>query len=442
MIEQRIHELVGPSSGPESLGERVRRLRAERGLSQTGLAGDRFTKEYVSQIERGKTRPTAHTIEWLAGRLGVDREFLETGIARDERLRVESVLAQAEAAVEAKRYEDGLDVLEGIDPKTPDLKLKALQVESWARMMLGDVRPALTLAEAAREIAERPNFSDIDRADVLYRLGCCRYKLSSISTATALFTQALELATRSDLPCDRLRAHVLEWRSRCYRRQRDFEAAREDVEHALELAEGLGDQETMAHIFLQASLVAERQGHWVRSRSYAERSKAIYEELTDRQSVARLLNNLGGLAHLLGRSDQAIQHLKDAFAHALDLGATAEAAVAISSLAQVNLGLGDAALAESQARQGLELLGDRVDLLDVIGGAQLALGQALLQQDRYDEAEAILRTAEASFEQLSSDSHRAAVWVTQGDLASARGNDRAAARLYRRAAETLQDFRF
>ena len=102
----------------ESLGERVRRLRVERGLSQSGLAGARFTKEYVSQIERGKTRPTAHTIEWLAERLGVDREFLETGVAQRERLRVESVVAQAEAAIEAKRYEDGLELLTGIDPKT------------------------------------------------------------------------------------------------------------------------------------------------------------------------------------------------------------------------------------------------------------------------------------------------------------------------------------
>jgi hypothetical protein len=36
----------------------------------------------------------------------------------------------------------------------------------------------------------------------------------------------------------------------------------------------------------------------------------------------------------------------------------------------------------------------------------------------------------------------AAAWVAQGDLATHRGDDRRAARLYRRAAETLQDIRF
>ena len=50
--------------------------------------------------------------------------------------------------------------------------------------------------------------------------------------------------------------------------------------------------------------------------------------------------------------------------------------------------------------------------------------------------------AEESFDQLSSASHRAAAWVAKGDLAAKRGDDREAAHLYRRAAETLQDFRF
>src|SRR3954469_25498003 len=70
------------------LGERLRQLRVAAGLTQTELAGDRFSKEYVSQIERGKTRPTHETVNWLAAQLGVDAGFLANGIAADERRRV------------------------------------------------------------------------------------------------------------------------------------------------------------------------------------------------------------------------------------------------------------------------------------------------------------------------------------------------------------------
>src|SRR5947199_419080 len=88
------------------LGERVRRLRIAAGLSQTQLADGRFSKEYVSQIERGKTRPTADTLAWLAERLGADPAFLASGVSSTERSRWEAVLARADALVEQRRYEE------------------------------------------------------------------------------------------------------------------------------------------------------------------------------------------------------------------------------------------------------------------------------------------------------------------------------------------------
>src|SRR5213082_3553149 len=94
------------------LGERLRQLRVSAGMTQTELAGDRFSKEYVSQIERGKTRPTRETIEWLAHRLGVDAGFLERGVSADERRRVETLLARAEALTNAHQYDDAIEEFE------------------------------------------------------------------------------------------------------------------------------------------------------------------------------------------------------------------------------------------------------------------------------------------------------------------------------------------
>src|ERR1700747_3676428 len=90
------------------LGERLRQLRVAAGLTQSDLAGDRFSKEYVSQIERGKTRPTRETIEWLAVKLGVDPGFLERGVSADERRRVDTLLARAEALTESHQYDEAI----------------------------------------------------------------------------------------------------------------------------------------------------------------------------------------------------------------------------------------------------------------------------------------------------------------------------------------------
>jgi len=429
------------------LGERLRQLRVSAGLTQTDLAGDRFSKEYISQIERGKTRPTQETIEWLASRLGVDQSFLAHGVSTDDRARAEAILARADALVESKDLDGAVEeysraLAAVMATGAVELHLRVLSGEAWARIHRGEVRQAIELLDQARSIAEGPQFCDLDRADVLFRLGVCRYMLSSISTAVALFNESLALAERSELPSDILRSNVLTWRSRCYRRQRDFEAAREDVERALELAEALQDTRALGAAYFQASMIAERDGHWVLARTYAERAKAQYEELTDRMAVGRLLNNLGGLDFLLGNPEQAVARLKEAFGIALEVGNEDEAATAVSSLAQVHLRTGDAATAEEQARHALRLLGEREDRLDEIGNARLVLGRAILEQSRFDEAETVFGQAEDAFAQLSSASHTAAVWVAQGDLAQRRGDDRRAAGLYRRAAEALQDFRF
>jgi tetratricopeptide (TPR) repeat protein len=441
---------VRPSGGPVSgqqLGERLRALRIAAGLTQTDLAGGRFSKEYISQIERGKTRPTETTIAWLAEQLQVDPTFLAAGVSTEERTKAETLLTRAEALSESHRYAEAVEEFARIRPSLrevglPELELRSLTGEAWARTQRGELREALALLQNARELAEGERFSDIDRADVLFRLGVCRYKLSSISTAIGLFGEALTLAERSGLPSDLLRSDILGWRSRCYRRQRDWEAAREDVQRALELAEGLNDKRTTAQVYFQASLVAEREGHWVLARKYAERAKSHFEELADRENVGRLLNNLGGLTYLLGNAEEAVDYLKDSFRVALDTGSKPDAAHVMCSLAEVHLGIGEPEQAEHEARQALDLFEGRVDYLHEIGNAQLVLGRALLDQDRLNEAEEILRAADKSFEQLSSASHRAAAWVALGDLAAKRGDDREAARHYRRAAETLQDFRF
>ncbi len=429
------------------LGERLRQLRVAAGMTQTDLAGDRFSKEYVSQIERGKTRPTHETTAWLAERLGVDPGFLANGVSADDRGRVDAALARADALLEARRDEEALHQFEGIRAAVlatglPELEAKALSGEATVRMRLGNVREAISLLERARALCERAEFSDVERADVVFRLGVARYKLNSIQTAIALFDEALKLAERSELPSDQLRSNIFAWRSRCYRRRRDLEAAREDVERALELAEGLNDRRATAHIYFQASIIADREGHWVLARTYAERAKAAYEELSDRSNLGRLLNNLGGINFLLGHPEEAVTSLKDAVRIALDIGNEAEAAHAVNGLAQVHLKTGDVSRAEEQARYALELLGDRDDEISEIGNAQLVLGRALLEQDRLDEAEEAFRLGEQAYDQLSSASHRASAWVAQGDLAARRGDDRTAARLYRQAADALQDVRF
>src|ERR1051325_8563674 len=47
----------------ETVGERLRRLRAERGLSQRDLAGPGVSYAYISRIEAGARRPSVKALQ-------------------------------------------------------------------------------------------------------------------------------------------------------------------------------------------------------------------------------------------------------------------------------------------------------------------------------------------------------------------------------------------
>jgi tetratricopeptide (TPR) repeat protein len=174
----------------------------------------------------------------------------------------------------------------------------------------GQGKEAIELLTRARAMAEDPMFSDVDRAEILFRLGACRVELSSIQTAISLFNEALALAENSELPCDRLRADIFGWRSRCYRRQRDWEAAREDVERALELAQAARAPKAIGHLYFQASILAQRQGHWVLARNYAERARefAHWHKIPSVQFSRNLLA-LPNLARAWWRTRSSLQKI-------------------------------------------------------------------------------------------------------------------------------------
>ena len=63
----------------ESIGQRLRRLRQERGLSQRELSEPGISYAYVSRIEAGVRNPSEKALRALAPKLGVTPLYLETG---------------------------------------------------------------------------------------------------------------------------------------------------------------------------------------------------------------------------------------------------------------------------------------------------------------------------------------------------------------------------
>lgn len=71
--EGTLSQATEPKSEPtvlNLLAWRIRATRANARLTQRELAGDRYTKAYVSAIERGLAQPSLKALDYLARRLG------------------------------------------------------------------------------------------------------------------------------------------------------------------------------------------------------------------------------------------------------------------------------------------------------------------------------------------------------------------------------------
>ena len=94
----------------ETLGERIRRLRVQQGLSLARVVGDDVSRAFLNQVEMGKARPSIRVLRILAERLGTEVEYLlegrQAGVDRElslEKGRVLVALGEPKRALTALR---------------------------------------------------------------------------------------------------------------------------------------------------------------------------------------------------------------------------------------------------------------------------------------------------------------------------------------------------
>src|ERR687898_1184689 len=149
----------------------------------------------------------------------------------DAELAVEAAEAQLQA-LGAKR---ALETLQGVVASRlePQLALRAIHARAAAELELGAVDAALALLDGATPLADDPDVTSVARARTLYLRGAALLASGSVAAACSELTLALETCNRSAEPSDLLRSEILERRARCHRHNRDWPAARADVERAL-----------------------------------------------------------------------------------------------------------------------------------------------------------------------------------------------------------------
>jgi transcriptional regulator with XRE-family HTH domain len=182
-----------PPAAGESIGERLKRLRLERGLSQRELAAPGVSYAYISRIEAGTRQPSVKALRRLAGKLGVTADYLERGSDLDPASERELRLADLELALrlgESSGVEESLAALIDDALTAGDLAATRRARVALASLTLehGEYDRAISLLEAS--LVGEP-FLPVERFELYANLGQAYAASGRPERAVELFERCL-----------------------------------------------------------------------------------------------------------------------------------------------------------------------------------------------------------------------------------------------------------
>lgn len=272
-----------------TLGQRLRALRKEQGLSQSDLAGDLVSPSYVSLIESGQRSPEREVLEGLAGKLGCSVSYLESGVAPEEITEQRLKLQFAEIALANGSAEEAHQQFAALaEVSNPEVRLAAQWGLARAYENLGNLRGAVTRVEALLSAAR----SGAPGAPELWNLLMVRCRLyrdagdfaRSIDVGEHALKELHELGLEGTEEEIKLASTLVG----AYYTRGDLFSAQEMAGRVIERAERLGSPTARGSAYWNASVVAASRGQLAVALDLATKTLALLSESSDDQSLARM----------------------------------------------------------------------------------------------------------------------------------------------------------
>ena len=430
---------------PETVGERLRRLRLERGLSQRDLSSPGVSYAYISRIEAGARRPSVKALRMLAQKLGVTAEYLETGSeigaaeARELRLAdlelrlrlegdaaapdFEEILAEATADADTAAAARALVALgliaseEGNHQHAIERLEQALASEhvnaagrpdvylELAHMYAAAGSPSRAVELLERGLAELKAFAPDDSATRIRFSTYLSYALTDLGELTRARAVVSEALFESDEAMDPYTRVRLYWSlGRISGEQANGRAALESFRRAIALLEATDDTLHLARAHMACAEIAMASGEESEAAgphlASAERLLGAKAAVKDRAMLRRLQALAASRTHDYERAEDLGQQ---ALEFAADL--PNEAGQAWRAIAEARAGAGDPG-ADDAFREAIELLHSSGTVRDYANVLR-AYGRHLREVGREHEALDVFERAANVASNLQGERHTA-----------------------------------
>ncbi|HEV2404745.1 MAG TPA: helix-turn-helix transcriptional regulator, partial [Ktedonobacterales bacterium] len=397
------------------LGQRLRRARLARNLTQGEVARNQFSVSYVSAVERGQIRPSLGALEKLADRLQVpvtdllgsgslDKLGITYGESREanaERFReeIDQRLREAQILLHQGNAAAALELLRRASNQQLSTR-ESLMIQlttAACHVAMGNGDDARRVASDALSQAER--IGDRDTSERLRNaLGDAYALLRNYQMALEQYRACLNAIGQGYVQDPAFRVVVLFNIGTQYGRLDDHENAVEFLRQATQSARDVVNPERLGAAYWSLSSSLSARGDNTVARLYAARSLGAYEEARNRRLVGQVYTRLGREFAQAGQVDDALAELQAAYQIAAGQQDARGVAETQRSLAAVYLAEGrfdDAARAAADALEQSTNVSNPADRAESL----ITLAQVQERQNEFAKAE---RSFDEAIEALGS----------------------------------------
>lgn len=380
--------MPGEANEIESIGQRLRRLRTERGFSQRELSAPGVSYAYISRIEAGARQPSVKALRMLARKLGVSPDYLETG--RDLRESDQRELQLTELELRLRLGEvDG--VQEALESLLADAEAAGdAPITGRTRIILGfasarDGRDAEAV-ELLQAAIDEGHATPVERPDVFAQLGRSLAVTGRERQAVGLFESCLEQVTAAEPNNVAAQIRFATYLSFALTDAGNTHRAEEVLQDALTRAGDVADPFTRVRLYWSLGRLAANEGRYAESLRHTRKALALLEATEDTMHLGRAHVTVAWVMNSSGRADEARRHLDVA---AQLLGTNADAVDRLSLLVEQTRN----AVLRSDNDEAIRLGNEALDIAgegypSERGNVLLALARANEATDKDVQAEA------------------------------------------------------
>jgi tetratricopeptide (TPR) repeat protein len=425
-IVKRRRKVVDDHVLAERIGNRIRAARLGAGMTQQQLAQDRYTKAYISALEKGHAKPSMAALNFISERLGIPASnFLIVEDARWSRLEADVLLASGNWADAAAAYEN---LASSATDRIARAEILRGYAEALCRLGRGleAIRPATEAAELF-EAAHRAR----DAVLAGYWSAFGLYLAENTAEARSIVRNLLDrlrggLQVEPDLQMRLLTAaaYIETWDG-------NHQAAVAFLEEARGLSPDLDDRRRAAFLSALATAYFDSGDIEGAVRSGTQ-SLALFRSAQAAHEMALVANNLANAYLAIGSLTRASELVAEARREHEQVGDDREMANVLDTEARIKLAGGDAEAALVLAGRALEAA-QIADNRKAVTDALLTMARSAVQAGRPDEAIDLYERAAVPLRQQGPHARLGEVLTEWADVLAARGDHQKAFELTREA---------